>query len=60
VCWNPEGKWEELTDCVAKKGDPIPWILQIKGKEGFWDIEWGEWIAKRDRPPCGLIALARE
>jgi hypothetical protein len=27
---------------------------------GFWVVDCGEWTTKRDKPPCELIALARE
>jgi hypothetical protein len=69
--WSLGGKWEGPRDYVAEKGDPIPWVVQVEGKRvgglelllelelGFWVVECGEWIAKRARPPCGLIASAR-
>jgi hypothetical protein len=56
---------------MEKKGDPIPWVVQVEGKESwwigivvgvetrFWVVECGEWTTKRAKPPCGLIAPAR-
>jgi hypothetical protein len=43
----------------SREGDPIPWVVRVEGKKGFWVVECGEWTAKRARPPCGLIASAR-
>jgi hypothetical protein len=40
-------------------GEESWWIGTIVGVEPrFWDVDGGEWIAKRDRSPYGLIALA--
>jgi hypothetical protein len=36
VNWSSRGKWEGSRDYVVDKGDPIPWVVQVEGKESWW------------------------
>jgi hypothetical protein len=71
VQWSLRGKWGGPTDCVAKKGDLVPWVVQVEGEESwwigivvgveprFWDANFGEWTTKRTIPPSRLITSTR-
>jgi hypothetical protein len=55
---------------VVEKGDPIPWVVQVEGKES-WQIgivvgeETGNWVVEcvdsgqESWTPCGLIASSQ-
>jgi hypothetical protein len=40
VHYIPGGKWEGSRDYMEEKGDPIPWVVRIEGKERIGGLEF--------------------